>query len=60
MTAKIVGNKLVIEIEMRDPPTPSATGKTRIVATTAGNVKTDIQVQGKTMTIGLNAYIPAT
>jgi hypothetical protein len=58
MTAKIVGTKLVIEIETQTP-TPSATGKTLVIASTRGNMKTDVMVNGKPVTIGLNAYISA-
>jgi hypothetical protein len=50
------GNELVIRITMQDP-TPSATGKTLVVASTHGNQTTTTIVQGKPVTIGLNAYI---
>lgn len=58
MTAKIVGNKLVIEIPLNAMPVPSATGKTLVVASTHGNKVTEAQVNGKHVVIGLNAYIP--
>lgn len=48
---------LVIRIPKCDP-TPSASGKSLTVASTRGNVKTDFVIDGKTVTIGLNAYIP--
>ena len=51
-------NNLVIRIPMQTP-TPSSTGKTLVVATTRGNVKTDLTINGKPVTIGLNAYISA-
>jgi hypothetical protein len=38
-------------------PTPSATGKTLVVASTRGNMKTEATVNGKQIVIGLNAYI---
>ena len=38
-------------------PRPSASGKTLVVASTAGNVKTGVLIDGKPVTIGLNAYI---
>jgi hypothetical protein len=47
---------LLIEIPMQ-APTPSASGKTLVVATTRGNMKTSATVNGKPITIGLNAYI---
>ncbi len=56
MEVTISGNKLIIEIELQ-PPTPSASGKTLVVATTRGNVVTQAQIDGKLITIGLNAYI---
>ncbi len=58
MNAKIVGNKLVIEIPLNPVPVASATGKTLVVASSHGNKVTDAQVQGKHVVIGLNAYIP--
>lgn len=58
MEAKIEGGYLIIKIpaNTQNPP-PSASGKTRIVASTSGNVATTVQVQGKPLVIGLNAYI---
>jgi len=40
-----------------EKPTPSASGKTLVVASTRGNAVTDVMVDGKPVTIGLNAYI---
>ena len=52
---------LVIEAEI--PPVKSlpksGSGKNLLVATTSGNMKTDLKYDGKTITVGLNAYIPA-
>jgi hypothetical protein len=58
MTVKVNGKKMTIEIDMQKP-TPSASGKTLVVATTRGNVTTETEVDGKKLTIGLNAYIKA-
>ena len=58
MKARIEGGKLIVEIEMQQP-TRSASGKTLVVASTRGNVKTEVLVQGQPVTIGLNAYISA-
>ncbi len=58
MDVKIVGKKLHIEIDMTDP-TPSASGKTLVVASTHGNIVSPAVVNGKPVTIGLNAYIKA-
>jgi hypothetical protein len=57
MNVKIENNKLIIEIEINDPPVPSASGKSLVVASTRGNLQTDALVKGKPVTIGLNAYI---
>jgi hypothetical protein len=54
---KIEGNKLIIICDL-EKPTPSASGKTLVVASTRGNMKTSLTVNGKLLTIGLNAYIP--
>ena len=56
MKVEIKGNKLCIEIDL-EKPTPSASGKTLVVASTRGNAVTDAMVDGKPVTIGLNAYI---
>lgn len=56
MDVKIVDGKLIITIEMQKP-TPSASGKTLVVATTHGNMQTECLVEGKNLVIGLNAYI---
>jgi len=58
MKARIEGGKLIVEIELQTP-TRSASGKTLVVASTRGNVKTGVMVQGQEVTLGLNAYISA-
>lgn len=55
-TVEIRDNKLCIEIDL-EKPTPSSSGKTLVVASTRGNVVTDVAVEGKPVTIGINAYI---
>jgi hypothetical protein len=40
-----------------EKPTPSASGKTLVVASTRGNALTDVLVDGKPVTIGLKAYL---
>jgi hypothetical protein len=56
MNVELRDNKLCIEIDL-EKPTPSASGKTLVVASTRGNAVTDVLVDGKSVTIGLNAYI---
>lgn len=58
MTAKIVENKLVIEIPLNAVPVPNSSGKTLVVASTDGNKVTEAQIKGKNVIVGLNAYIP--
>lgn len=54
--AEIKDNKLYIEIDL-EKPTPSASGKTLVVASSRGNFVSTAMVDGKPVTIGLNAYI---
>ncbi len=56
MEVKIEDGKLIITIELQKP-TPSASGKTLVVATTHGNMPTECMIDGKPVIIGLNAYI---
>jgi hypothetical protein len=56
MKVTVKGDIMVIEIDMQKP-TPSASGKTLVVASTHGNVVTDAQIKGKPVIVGLNAYI---
>ena len=61
MTARIEGKgkdqKLIIEIAMNPTPTPSASGKTLVVATSHGNQPSGAALNGKPIIVGLNAYI---
>jgi hypothetical protein len=58
MTARIEGNKLVVEVPLNATPVSSSSGKTLVVASTHGNKVTEAKVNGKNVVIGLNAYIP--
>lgn len=49
---------LTLVLDLQDP-TPSASGKTLVIATTHGNVPSDVQIDGKPLIIGVNAYIRA-
>ena len=57
MEAKLIENKLHITIDINDPPRPSKSGKTLVVASTHGNQTTTAEYNGKPITVGLNAYI---
>ena len=57
MNATIEGSNLVITLPLQSPR-PSASGKNLVVASTGGNVTINsATVQGKPLTIGVNAYI---
>ena len=59
MKAELKNGSLVItmDVETNDPPV-SKSGKSRVVASSRGNVQTSLQVKGQNVTIGVNAYIP--
>jgi hypothetical protein len=57
LTASIEGDFLVIRVPLNPTPTRSATGKTLVVASSHGNKETEVQVQGKPVHVGVNAYI---
>ncbi len=52
------GDTLVIRIPITSP-TPSSSGKTLVVASTRGNQKTAVQIDGKDLYLGVNAYVYA-
>uniref|UniRef100_A0A6M3XT08 Uncharacterized protein n=1 Tax=viral metagenome TaxID=1070528 RepID=A0A6M3XT08_9ZZZZ len=57
LEARIEGKKLVITVDLEDPPVPSKSGKTMVVASSRGNIATGALVSGQPVVIGLNAYI---
>jgi hypothetical protein len=57
VTAEIKGKQLHLIIDMQEP-TPSATGKTLVVASSHGNIQTGASVNGRNIVVGVNAYIP--
>ena len=57
MKTTLKDGQLTIIIPINDPPIPSATGKTLVVASSRGNKPTEVQVNGKPVVIGINAYI---
>jgi hypothetical protein len=58
LTVNREGDMLVIRIPI-GKPTPSASGKTLVVASTRGNQKTGVQIEGKDLYLGVNAYVYA-
>ena len=57
LTAAIEGEYLVIRVPMNPKPTPSSTGKTLVVASSHGNKQTEVEIDGKPLFVGCNAYI---
>ena len=58
LTVNREGDMLVIRLAIKTP-TPSASGKTLVVASTRGNQKTGVQIDGKDLYVGANAYVYA-
>jgi len=56
MKAEKIDNNLVITIPMATP-TPSASGKSLIVASTRGNKATQLIIDGEPLIVSVNAYI---
>lgn len=52
-------NELVIRLPFSETGAPSASGKTKVHASTRGNQATTIEVNGQPLTIGVNAYTKA-
>jgi len=59
MKAEIKNGMLVVSLPVNTKPTPSKSGKTNIVASSHGNKLTALEIGGKAVTIGVNAYVPA-
>ncbi len=53
VTMRIAGKKLIIEVELDQDFGPSKSGKTRIIASTEGNISAP---GGDDIKIGLNVY----
>jgi hypothetical protein len=49
--------ELVIRLPLNQPPVPSGTGKSLVVASTHGNQRTDAVIDGQNVIVGVNAYI---
>jgi hypothetical protein len=57
MKTMIEDGHLVIRIPLLTPPEPSASGKTQLLASTRGNKRCGLQVEGKPVYLGLTAYV---
>lgn len=49
---------LTIVLPLQTPTVSKKTGKTKLIATTHGNFKSDQVFDGQPVTVGVNAYIP--
>lgn len=60
MKVSVEKNELVIRLPMNDEKSlpVSSTGKSLKVASSNGNKATSVTVNGKTVIVGVNAYIP--
>lgn len=47
----------MIRVPMNAKPVPSSTRKSLVVASSHGNKQTEVEVQGKPVIVGVNAYI---
>ena len=57
LTAQLKGDKLIITIDINNPPRPSTSGKTTVIASSNGNQATTAQWEGKPIIVGVNAYV---
>jgi len=56
-SAKLDGNKLVIEMELEDEIRDSSTGKTDIIASSSGPYKTEVILDGRPVWIVASAFL---
>lgn len=57
LIATIEDGYLIIRVPLNPTPTRSATGKTLVVASSHGNKQTELEIDGKPVFVGVNAYI---
>lgn len=57
MNVTIKDGLMTIVLPVNETPVVSASGKTRIVATSHGNMPTTCVVDGQAVRVGVNAYI---
>jgi len=58
MKVEVKGNDLVITLPFNKAGNDSKSGKTKVHATTNGNIATTVDVNGKQLIVGVNAYTP--
>lgn len=59
LTASIEDGFLIVKIPLNPAPVRSSSGKTLVVASTHGNKQTEVEVDGKPLILGVNAYVYA-
>jgi len=57
MTAEVKNGNLVITIPVYDPPQPSRSGKTLVIASTRGPIKFHSEHQGKPIVVNATAWV---
>jgi hypothetical protein len=57
LTASIEDGFLVIRVPLNPTPTRSSSGKTLVVASSHGNKQTELEIEGRAVVVGVNAYI---
>jgi hypothetical protein len=58
ITVTVKGDRIIIDAPLSSP-TPSASGKTMVIASSHGNIATDAKVNGHEVIVGFNAYFRA-
>lgn len=59
MDIKIVGDNVIITLPFDKVGQLSASKKSKVHASTKGNIDTPLMVDGKPLTVGVNAYTKA-
>lgn len=57
ISVKISNGRLIIDAPVDENPSPSASGKTLVIASSHGNMTTDQKFDGQAVVVGFNAYI---
>ena len=57
MQAELKDGKLIITLDVANPPRPSTSGKTLLVASTGGFKPTTVEIKGKTVSVSVNATV---
>ena len=57
LTATVEDGYLVIRVPLNPTPTRSSSGKSLVVASSHGNKQTELEIDGKPVFVGCNAYV---